>query len=138
MEVKYSSSNINGKILHGSQEIQKLMFKDKLVYENGLSAGTVLLSNPVDISEKTVYITLPLVKTDWSNVLKEIKFTLGIQGGQVEQTTTVDILKSSTGFKWQLVAGSTKSVLIKIKNGSNQLLFDSPYGDMKINKIELV
>jgi len=137
MSLKFRDRDVS-KIYKGSQEVQKLMFHDKLVYENGLSAGTVLLSNPVDISNKTVYITLPLVKTDWSNVLRGIKFTLGIQGGQVEQTTTVDILKSSTGFKWQLVAGGAESILIKIKSGSNQLLFDSPYGDMKINKIELV
>lgn len=102
--------------MFGSQEIQKLMYKDKLVYEKAmLKSGTVVYNKYNGFVSK---IPLELVADDWSNVRWGIKVDWFMNGYSVTTNfSKVDLLTSQE----MIYSGNTKVGYIVRIAGKNEL-----------------
>lgn len=101
--------------MFGSQEIQKLMYKDKLVYQNGLPVGTILFEGD---NRYITNIILTLVKDDWSNIKWGVEMSWSTNGLPYTATfSKKDLLVSQ---KLSLNANVVSGYIIRV-SGKNEL-----------------
>ena len=73
MNLKIGDSEVS-KFMFGTNEVQKMYYNNKLVYENMLASGTVIWEGDANVSKKGTsdykdnYIKLEKINNDWSNL----------------------------------------------------------------------
>lgn len=138
MELFYKATNVNGgaKLMFGSQEVQKLMFQDKLVYEDSLPVGTMLINNLINLpygDDKE--LTLDKASSNLTNIKSEMKITWGLNIWEYSTNFTTDDLR-----KGLILTGSdnNKYIYLTLIKNTNKLSSHVTANNIYIKKIELV
>lgn len=118
--------------MYGSKEVQKLMLKDKLVYQNTLPVGTVLLEGKAELNSGTSFLKLPLISGNWSNVNSNVKISASLDMFR-NWTISLNELKNGKNIN---VGGNPKYITFKAVDGGIEIKYD--FNGSYITRIELV
>jgi len=134
MSIYYKSTQVDGghKLMYGSKEVQKLMLKDKLIYQNVLPKGTVLLEN-YSASAGNHTIDLPMVSYGWANVNRQIAIIWKDYSEGYVYTSKEELLTGKEVYRYNRRLALTFS-----RTNSSQLLIKSEDTSYLIEKIYLV
>lgn len=117
--------------MFGTNEIQKLMKNNELVYHNALPVGTILFEGSYTVPESISELELPLVKEDWSNVSSKLKISF------TRYTSDSMVLSKDELLTPQPFTGNVQGSISRNVD-KNSLIIDAVSYNWKITKVELV
>lgn len=135
MKLYYKTTFVNrggAKLMFGTNEIQKLMKNNELVYNNALPVGTILFDGYYTVPESISELELPLVKEDWSNVSSKLKISWSTSYTFDSMVLSKDELLTPQPFTGYIKGSISRNV------DKNSLIIDAVSYNWKIIKVELV
>jgi len=97
MGLFYGGKNISG-IKFDTKNISKIHYGGKLVYQNGLAVGTVLLNEDFPLPGDILTLVLPLVSSGWTNINSKIEIKINTTNGKYTNTFSKNDLLAGTKY----------------------------------------